>query len=108
VTARLALGTAHGFPQLRLPKPDRRAALDFMPGSEVPVIRQPFAPGDMLPFWGAAPRVGDHHLYDYVNDPGESENRLAGKDEREMQELLRVALRAVEAPPEQLTRLGLG
>ena len=27
---------------MKFPKPDRRAALDFMPGSDVPVIRQPF------------------------------------------------------------------
>ena len=36
---------------VRLPPPDRRARLDFMPGSDVPVIRQPFGPGDRLPFW---------------------------------------------------------
>ena len=33
------------------PRPDDRAALDLMPGSDVPVIRQPFEPGDLLPFW---------------------------------------------------------
>lgn len=97
----------HGFPQLRLPRPDRRARIDYMPASDVPVLRQPFVPGDMLPFWGAVPRVGEHHLYDYVADPSEDENRLGGSDEREMQELLHVALREVQAPDEQFERLGL-
>ena len=39
------------FPQIRLPRPDGRATLDRMPGTDVPVIRQPFEPGDPLPFW---------------------------------------------------------
>ncbi|MGH8631371.1 MAG: sulfatase-like hydrolase/transferase, partial [Burkholderiales bacterium] len=37
-------------PELRLPLPDERAVLDRMPGSKVPVIRQPFRAGDLLPF----------------------------------------------------------
>ena len=44
---------------MRFPNPDRRATLDFMPGSDVPVIRQPFEAGDLLPFWvGGASSVG--------------------------------------------------
>ena len=38
-------------PSSRLPLPDDRAVLDRMPGSTVPVIRQPFGAGDRLPFW---------------------------------------------------------
>jgi len=97
----------HALPGLRLPRPDRRARLDFMPGSEVPVIRQPFGPGDPLPFWGLAPALGEHHCYAYLDDLEEEDNRLGSADEKEMGELLRVALAAVEAPAEQLERLGL-
>ena len=45
-----------------------------MPGSDVPVIRQPFGPGDRLPYW-AAGRALSHHLYDLDVDPDEAENR---------------------------------
>jgi arylsulfatase A-like enzyme len=95
------------LPNLQLPKPDRRAFLDFMPGSDVPVIRQPFREGDLLPYWSLGARIGEHHCYDLHNDPAENENRLASRDESDMIELLRVALRAVEAPAEQLVRLGI-
>jgi hypothetical protein len=90
------------------PKPDRRARLDFMPGSDVPVIRQPFEPGDTVPFWaGGADAVDQHHLYDIVDDPDETENRAGEPLEREMVDLLRTALEALEAPGDQLARLGL-
>jgi len=94
---------------MHFPKPDRRAALDFMPGSDVPVIRQPFVAGDTLPFWaGGARNVGRHHLYDLAVDPDETENRRgeAGA-EGEMIDLLRTALIDVHAPDEQLARLGI-
>ena len=97
----------HAAPGLRLPAPDRRAWLDFMPGSEVPVTRQPFEAGDEMPYWGLAPALGDHHCYAYVDDPDEEDNRLGTADERDLIELLRVALAAVEAPDEQLQRLGI-
>jgi len=97
----------HAMPGLRLPRPDRRAWLDTMPGSDVPVLRQPFAAGDALPYWAANPALGDHHCYRYVDDPAEEDNRLGSADERELEELLRVALRGVEAPDEQLERMGL-
>ena len=93
---------------MTFPKPDARAWLDTMPGSDIPVIRQPFAPGDLLPFWaGGGGHVGEHHLYDVSNDPTEAENRAGERDEREMIDLLRSALTEVEAPDEQLARLGL-
>ncbi len=84
-----------------------------MPGSDVPVIRQPFAPGDRLPFWVGHDAVDRHYLFDLDNDPDENENRAGGPDatdaaeEAEMVELLRVALADVEAPAEQLERLGI-
>jgi len=95
------------FPQLRFPRPDDRASLDFMPGSAIPVIRQPFAPGDMLPYWAAGTTPGDHVLFDRGEDPGEERN-LAGSDaEKAAVDLLRAALDEIDAPAEQFRRLGL-
>jgi hypothetical protein len=95
-----------GDPDLRLPPPDGRAWLDRMPGSTVPVIRQPFQPGDMLPFW-AAGRFSGNHLYRPGEDPAE-ENNLAGTArEGEAADKLRQALQQVEAPDDQFARLGL-
>jgi len=90
-----------------LPSPDHRAWLDRMPGSSVPVIRQPFQPGDALPFWVNGGNVGQHHLYDLDVDPDERENRVGESVQRTMDDLLRTALRELEAPEEQLQRLGL-
>jgi len=90
-----------------LPPPDARAELAFMPGSSVPVIRQPFGPGDRLPFW-AMTRPGEHHLYDVTVDPDEAENRAGEARARDdMVDLLRTALDEVEAPADQYARLGL-
>ena len=98
----------HGLEDtVRLPPPDRRARLDFMPGSEVPVIRQPFEPGDRLPYWVGGNVVDRHFLFDLDSDPGEDENLVGRRREADMVELLRVALAAVEAPAEQLERLGI-
>ena len=95
------------LPQLKLPMPDRNAYLDFMPGSDIPVIRQPFQPGDMLPYWCANQRPNLHCLYDLKNDPGESENLLDTPQEKRMVDLLRTALDELDAPGEQLQRLGV-
>ncbi len=93
---------------MRFPNPDRRATLDFMPGSDVPVIRQPFESGDVLPFWASGARnVGRHHLYDLDVDPDERENRRGEQSEAEMVDLLRTALVEVDAPDDQMARLGL-
>ena len=91
-----------------LSKPDRRASIDFMPGSDIPVIRQPFEAGDPMPFWADGATVDQHYLYDIIDDPDEAENRIGDSHESEMADLLRVALDDVEAPAEQLARLGLG
>jgi len=98
----------HGLePAALLPPPDRRARLDFMPGSDVPVIRQPFEPGDRLPFWVGSASVDTHYLFDLADDPDEERNLVGGREERRQLELLRAALDALEAPVEQLERLGL-
>ena len=90
-----------------LPPPDARARLDVMPGSTVPVIRQPYGPGDPLPFWAMTGERGSH-LYDLDVDPDEAENRTGeARLEAEMVDLLRTALAAVDAPDDQLVRLGL-
>jgi hypothetical protein len=78
-----------------------------MPGSDVPVIRQPFQPGDALPFWVSRGTAGRHHLYDIDIDPDEVENRVGEAVEREMIDMLRTALHSVDAPAEQLQRLGI-
>ncbi|RLE24333.1 MAG: sulfatase [Actinobacteria bacterium] len=99
-----------GFePFMPFPPPDRRARLDFMPGSDIPVIRQPFEADDAVPYWAAAGanNVGNHHLYNIIDDPDETENRRGDPDEAEMIDLLHDALTEVEAPSEQFARLGL-
>ncbi len=98
---------AGGFKEARLPRPDRRAALAYPPGTDVPVIRQPFQPGDMLPFWGRAATVDDHHLYDLGSDPGAERNVAGTAAEKEAVDLLVHALRSVQAPQEQFERLGV-
>ncbi len=89
-----------------MPFPDQRATLERMPGSDIPVIRQPFGVGDRVPYW-ALTRFTGNHLHDRREDPDEERNLAGTKREAEMAEKLRVALIDLEAPPDQLTRLGL-
>jgi len=97
----------HAIPQLRLPRPDRRAYLDFMPGSDVPVIRQPFGPDDPVPFWArTAPFSGDA-LFERIEDPDETHDRADDGVPSEVTDAMREALRLLEAPNEQLERMGL-
>ena len=95
----------HAFPEIRLPRPDERATLERMPGSTVPVIRQPFATGDPVPFWAQDSKYLGDQLFDRINDPLESRNRLDVASAP--LEAMREALRALEAPSDQLERLGL-
>ena len=97
----------NAMPHYRMPKPDQRAWLDTMPGSTVPVIRQPFEPGDTLPFWAAAARESDHYLFDLGEDPGERRNLVGTAAEKDAIDLLRAALEEVEAPAEHLERMGI-
>ncbi len=94
------------YPGLRIPPPDDRAFLDRMPGSTVPVIRQPYAAGDALPYWAIGDFTGNH-LYDLKEDPHEERNLVGADIEREHADRLRQALKEIEAPDEQLIRLGL-
>jgi arylsulfatase A-like enzyme len=96
----------HHHPELRLPRPDERARLDRMPGSKVPVIRQPFGPGDLLPFWALA-RFGGNHLWNLQDDPDEEVDRVGSSVEAELADGLRQALVAVDCPSDQFERLGL-
>lgn len=93
-------------PGLELPRPDGRASLKNMPGSEIPVICQPFEPGDVLPYW-ALGHFSGNHLYDLGNDPAEEHNLAGSKAESEAVDLLRSALTDVEAPADQFARLGV-
>ena len=95
------------MPNLRLPNPDHRAWLDTMPGTDIPVIRQPFQEGDLLPFWSMQARIGEHQLYMIPDDPQELDNQVGKPLEKDMIELLRVALKEVNAPHEQFVRLGI-
>ena len=101
------------LPGWGFPNPDHRARLDRSPGTEVPVIRQPFDPSDDLPFWAMGTFEGDL-LYEHMeaDATGEfrnlaSENGAGKQPIGEMTDLLVEALREIEAPAEQLARLGL-
>ena len=89
-----------------LPLPDERAFLDRMPGSDVPVLHQPWAEGDAVPFW-ARFRSSGHHLFDLQEDPAEERNLAGTPLEAELADLLRQALLELEAPASQFERLGL-
>ncbi|MBK9341785.1 MAG: sulfatase-like hydrolase/transferase [Dehalococcoidia bacterium] len=93
-------------PPPNLPRPDERAFLDRMPGTRVPVIRQPFQPGDMLPHW-ASTRFTGNYLYRPGQDPDEEENLVGRSLEREMADKLRQALLSIEAPDDTFIRFGL-
>lgn len=77
-----------------------------MPGSTIPVLRQPFQPGDLIPFWGSG-RFSGSHLYDLRDDPVEERNLVGSPRENDLAERLRAALHEVDAPTDQLERLGL-
>ena len=94
------------MPDFKMPMPDSRAVLDYMPGSTVPVIRQPFREGDMLPFWGYAKQY-ETMMFHRGEDPDETVNRIDDSIAKDAEELLRVALHQVNAPSEQFERLSL-
>jgi hypothetical protein len=94
------------MPDFKMPMPDSRAVLDYMPGSTVPVIRQPFREGDMLPFWGYAKQY-ETMMFHRGEDPDETVNRIDDSIAKDAEELLRVALHQVNAPSEQFERLAL-
>ena len=107
-----------GLPDLRMPRPDHRAVLETAPGSDVRVIRQPFDPSDSVPFWAMGSFAGDV-LFEHRDASAVAANGAAGAsgalenradrpaEVAEMTDLLVEALRSIDAPSEQLTRLGL-
>ena len=94
------------MPDYKMPMPDSRASLDYMPGSTIPVIRQPFRDGDLLPFWSYAKKY-ETILFHRAEDPDETVNRIGDSIAKDAEELLRVALTEVDAPSEQFERLAL-
>ena len=94
------------YPTLRLPHPDDRAYLDHMPGTAIPVIRQPFQDGDFLPFW-AYGNFSGNRLFNLKNDPEETQSLAGSAAEKELADKLREALKQVQAPDDQFARLGL-
>ena len=101
----------HGRPDLRLPRPDSRARLDRMPGSDVPVIRQPFEPGDLLPFWAHGGLVDEDRLFSRVDDREQRHDRSGDVGSAavldQLTDHLRDELRVLEVPDDLLTRLAL-
>jgi len=89
-----------------LPLPDGRAFLDRMPGSGVPVIHQPYADGDPVPFWARA-RFHGNHVYDLEADPAEEENLAGTAVEQALAAKLRAVLAQMAVPHSQFERLGL-
>ena len=96
----------HHMPQIQLPPPDERAVLDRMPGTRIPVIRQPLRAGDLLPYW-AMGKFSGNHLYRVRDDPAEEANLAGTAEEKRAAEKLRVAMVEMEAPTEQFERLAL-
>ena len=82
-----------------------------MPGSNVPVIRQPFVEGDLLPFWAYGGLVDSNLLYDRNEDPEQlvnlADSGRESKLESESMEILRHELLGIEAPDDLMERLGL-
>ncbi len=94
-----------GYPDLKMPMPDDRAVLDHMPGSRIPVIRQPFGRDDPKPFWAYA-KFGETMAFDLGDDPDEATNCADEALGAELEAMLHAALEAVEAPGDQFARLG--
>lgn len=101
----------HVLPNLRLPRPDGRAWLDNMPGTSIPVIRQPFEAGDLLPFWAYGGMRNEDLLYDRRSDVRQTNNlsgiKMYEETESQLRDLLTLALRDIEAPTDVFERLGL-
>ncbi len=98
---------AAGWPGIVLMgPPDERARLDHMPGTTIPVIRQPYVAGDLIPFWGMGKFRGNV-VYAVDDDPTENQNLAGTPAEKAAADLLADALREVDAPDDQLVRLGL-
>jgi arylsulfatase A-like enzyme len=91
---------------IAMPLPDHRAYLDRMPGSDVPVLHQPWVDGDPIPFWARFKPSGSY-LFDLREDPGEERNMAGEPIEVELAEQLREVMVELGAPGSQFERLGL-
>ena len=93
--------------EVELPYPDGRAYLDRMPGSDIPVLRQPWEVGDHIPFWSAWTTFDGNHLWNIREDPAQRHDLAGSPVEKELADRLRDALVEIDAPDDQLVRLGL-
>ena len=59
-----------------------------------------------MPYWAINPPEG-HYLFDLEQDPNERRNLTGTPAEKQAIDLLRAALEEIEAPEEQLERLGI-
>ena len=89
-----------------MPPPNDRAFLDRMPGSDIPVIRQPYEEGDPAPYWLSSRSQGSK-LWNIKDDPEEMEDIAGSADEARLAKVLKEALREINAPEDQFERLGL-
>ena len=100
----------HAYPNIRLPRPDRRATLEYMPGSDIPVIRQPFTTGDDVPFWARMNSFHGDVVFNRKEDPNEEHNLVKDRSVTSSSsqiEAMREALKSIEAPLVQFERLAL-
>ena len=79
-----------------------------MPGTSVPVIHQPFGPGDRLPFRAGFDPPDRSYLFDTEVDPDEVENRVGERGEARLRDAMAEALGSISAPVELRQRIGLG
>ncbi len=95
-------------PSCACPAPTAERGSTFMPGSDVPVIRQPFAVGDTAAvLGGAGGSTGSTCSTTSTTIPTRPGTWPAPRVEAELEEMLRHALGEVEAPRDQYERLGL-
>ena len=98
----------HARPELRLPRPDRRAELAYMPGSDVPVIRQPFACGRLPAVLGLRRRDRPSPAArSRRRSVADREPRRHRRPRRKRSTCCAPRSTSIEAPTEQYERLGL-
>jgi hypothetical protein len=74
--------------------------------SELMRRRQPFQAGDTLPYWAVGGFSGNY-VFNLADDPQEEHNLTGTPKEQELADRMRQALKDVQAPDDQFTRLGL-
>ncbi|MGH7864184.1 MAG: hypothetical protein ACREQB_04290 [Candidatus Binataceae bacterium] len=71
------------------------------------MIRQPFPASDLLPNWVLG-RFGGNHLYKLAEDPSEERNFTQTRIGKQLEEKPYSAPLEIEAPKDQLVRMGPG